>query len=158
MPPPLLRADLDLTGLSKLKADLKGISDEMTSGRLLDNACAAGARVLSDDIKSRSPSNRIRRAATVRKGRAALKSTRISRASQIDGLAVVAFRKPASALVHLIEFGTSERIQKSTGRRTGRMPARPFIRPAIDSSKDDVVRAMAKNLRVGIKREFGKVL
>lgn len=158
MPRPLIDANLNLTGFNEVKAELNKFSDEFTRGKLLDNACAAGARVLSREIQGRSPSTSVRRAATVRKGRAALKSVRVNKASQIDGLAVVAFRKPHSGLVHLIEFGTSERIQKSTGRRTGRMPARPFIRPAIDTAKDDVVRAMAKNLRVGIKREFGKVL
>lgn len=33
---------------------------------------------------------------------------------------------------HLYEFGTGPRVQSTTGRSTGAMPARPFLRPAWD--------------------------
>jgi hypothetical protein len=33
---------------------------------------------------------------------------------------------------HLLELGTDERVQKSTGRRVGRVQPRPFIAPAQD--------------------------
>ncbi|GAB5433928.1 MAG: HK97 gp10 family phage protein [Epibacterium sp.] len=36
---------------------------------------------------------------------------------------------------HLYEFGTGPRVQRSTGRATGAMPARPFLRPAWDTSQ-----------------------
>lgn len=34
-----------------------------------------------------------------------------------------------------IELGTGPRVQKKTGRRTGSMPADPFLRPAFDIEK-----------------------
>jgi HK97 gp10 family phage protein len=39
-------------------------------------------------------------------------------------------------LAHLFEFGTRDRVQKKTGRATGRMTPRPFIRPAWDANAD----------------------
>ncbi len=38
-----------------------------------------------------------------------------------------------------LELGTGPRIQKTTGRRTGSMPAKPFLRPAFDSQQGAVV-------------------
>lgn len=154
---PLVKADLKLEGMTELKAFLREFGDEITQGTLLDNACAAGAKVLQTEIDARSPSKRVRNASTVRKGRGAVKGLRLSVSSEINGIAVVGFKAPHYPLVHLIEFGTSQRTQKTTGRKTGRMPARPFVRPAVDSATQDVERAMARNLRSGIKRDFGKV-
>lgn len=44
----------------------------------------------------------------------------------------VGLRKPFSALMHLFEFGTTERVQTTTGRRTGRMPSTPSMRQALE--------------------------
>lgn len=47
---------------------------------------------------------------------------------------------------HLVEFGTAERHHKS-GKSTGIMPKRPFIRPAYDKSKREVVAVMRRELQ-----------
>lgn len=41
------------------------------------------------------------------------------------------------------EFGTGPRLQKSTGRFTGSHPARPWLRPAFDSSEGAAQGAIA---------------
>lgn len=46
---------------------------------------------------------------------------------------------PEGAAGVLLEFGTGERRQRSTGRRTGSMGARPFMRPAWDATKGQVL-------------------
>lgn len=50
---------------------------------------------------------------------------------------MVGLRKPFSRLGHLIEFGTAERTQKTTGRATGRMPATPWLRSVLDEMGGD---------------------
>ncbi|WP_288016445.1 hypothetical protein [Microcystis phage Mae-JY04] len=50
---------------------------------------------------------------------------------------IVGLRKPFSRLGHLIEFGTAERTQRTTGRATGRMPATPWLRPVLDELGGD---------------------
>lgn len=46
-----------------------------------------------------------------------------------------------------VELGTGPRIQKTTGRRTGSMPADPFLRPAFDAEKNNVRLIFAEELR-----------
>lgn len=46
-----------------------------------------------------------------------------------------------------IELGTGPRIQKKTGRRTGSMPAAPFLRPAFDSEKERAQALFANHIR-----------
>lgn len=46
-----------------------------------------------------------------------------------------------------IELGTGPRIQKKTGRRTGSMPADPFLRPAFDAEKGNARRLFFNHLR-----------
>lgn len=53
---------------------------------------------------------------------------------------------PEAAHWHLLEFGTRPRIQKTTGRRTGRGPPRPFIRPAYEKNKRRAVDLMLDEL------------
>lgn len=46
-----------------------------------------------------------------------------------------------------VELGTGPRVQKTTGRRTGSMPADPFLRPAFDAEKNNVRNIFAAELR-----------
>jgi len=46
-----------------------------------------------------------------------------------------------------VERGTGPRVQKTTGRRTGSMPARPFLRPAFDTEKINAQNRFADVLR-----------
>jgi len=49
-----------------------------------------------------------------------------------------------SRSAHLIELGTVDRIVKATGRHVGRMTPTPFLRPAFDATKDEVLRNLAQ--------------
>lgn len=46
------------------------------------------------------------------------------------------------------ELGTGPRIQKKTGRRTGSMPANPFLRPAFDSERERAQQLFGNHIRV----------
>lgn len=54
-------------------------------------------------------------------------------------------------VAHLIEFGTGPRHHKS-GKSTGQMPARPFMRPAWESGKHKVLDDFARLLWVEIEK------
>lgn len=56
---------------------------------------------------------------------------------------------------HLVEFGTGARYQKN-GRYTGIMPPDPFLRPAWDAHKDEVLRGLADAIRVEIEAALGR--
>lgn len=60
-----------------------------------------------------------------------------------------------SALAHLEEFGTGPRFHKS-GKFTGAMPARPFMRPAWDSTKAEVLARLGADLAREIEKAVGR--
>jgi HK97 gp10 family phage protein len=59
--------------------------------------------------------------------------------------AVNVFAGPAALPhAHLVEFGTKPRYHKKSGKFVGQMKPRPFMRPAWDSKKDDVLASFQK--------------
>lgn len=55
-----------------------------------------------------------------------------------------------------IEFGTGERVQKTTGRRVGRMPAQPHIFPTFRAKRKAIRRKMANTVNKAIRKVRGK--
>lgn len=53
---------------------------------------------------------------------------------------------------HLYEFGTGIRVQSSTGRSTGRMAARPFLRPAWDANQALMLATLKREVWGEIER------
>lgn len=47
---------------------------------------------------------------------------------------------------HLYEFGTGPRVQTSTGRSTGAVSARPFLRPAWDTAKPEMLETLRREV------------
>lgn len=56
---------------------------------------------------------------------------------------------------HLVEFGTGPRYQKS-GKYVGIMPPDPFLRPAWDANKDQVLATLADAIREEIAKAVGR--
>ncbi|MFY1710442.1 hypothetical protein J3366_03020 [Tritonibacter mobilis] len=55
---------------------------------------------------------------------------------------------------HLYEFGTGPRVQSSTGRATGAMPARPFLRPAWDASQAMMLATLKREVWAEIEKSL----
>ncbi|MGN6146880.1 MAG: HK97-gp10 family putative phage morphogenesis protein [Mesorhizobium sp.] len=55
-----------------------------------------------------------------------------------------------------IEFGTGERVQKTTGRRVGRMPAQPHIMPTYRAKIKAIRRKMAGAVNKAVRKVRGK--
>lgn len=53
---------------------------------------------------------------------------------------------------HLVEFGTAPR-ERSSGGSTGAAAPRPFLRPALESRKREVARALIRHLIRGLRKE-----
>jgi HK97 gp10 family phage protein len=53
---------------------------------------------------------------------------------------------------HLVEFGTKPRYHKKTGKFVGQMPARPFMRPAWDANKTQVLATFQKDMWARIEK------
>lgn len=53
---------------------------------------------------------------------------------------------------HLYEFGTVARVQTSTGKSVGVMPARPFMRPAWDTHKGQMLETLKREVWAEIEK------
>ncbi len=92
-------------------------------------------------------------------------SIRGARLSENGGNAVVGLRQTkdknatgvfANFKWRWIEFGTGERIQKTTGRRVGRMPAQPHIFPTYREKRKSIRRKMANAVNRAVRKVMGK--
>lgn len=55
-----------------------------------------------------------------------------------------------------IEFGTGERVQKTTGRHVGRMPAQPHIFPTFRAKRKAIRRKMANAVNKAVRKVRGR--
>ena len=135
---------VELRGLSDL-ADLLEKFTGKTQRRLNLNALSAGARLIVKDAKRRVPvrTGELRDSITVRRPR---------RGQTVK----IGFIQPASGRAHIEEFGTAPRVQKKTGRSTGRAAAQPFLRPAIDAQFQAAFEKYGQIMFRGLLRESEK--
>lgn len=135
-------------GLSESRSALKQLGPAVEK-KVLNIALMTGAREIVRAIQAQAQAPRRLKAAA-----AAKTATRAApRNDIIPGDVYTGFRSPHHRLAHLIEFGTRPRIQKKTGRYTGVMPAKPFVRPAVDQSKDTAERKVRDAIGRGVERE-----
>ena len=117
-----------ITGLHEIQRKLESLPDRMQQN-VLASGNGAVARALAKDMKQGL-------SGSIHPFRDAVKASQNPMRRKTKGF-IVGLRKPFSSLAHLFEFGTAERVQKTTGRRTGRMPAEPFMRPALEQMGGD---------------------
>lgn len=131
-----------VTGIKEMLAKLDTL-DKKVARKVLREGVGKTARSMAKDVKRRTP-------ARTKKLRKAIAAKTVFR----DGLAIgeVGAKKGKSAPhLHLVEFGTVGRIQTTTGRRTGYMPAHPILRPALKTAAVE----LPKNLKAAFKKATG---
>ena len=64
---------------------------------------------------------------------------------------------PQGALAHIFEFGTQPRFKLSNGARTGQISPKPFMRPALDSTRETVFSNLEKGI-IEITEQHAKKL
>lgn len=128
---------MHLEGLDAMLRRLDEL-DRRVRRQVLRKPIADVTRAVARDVKARLP-----------KDTGALRKAIGTRITYRDGLAageIGARRGKGGPHLHLVEFGTVGRVQRSTGRRTGTMPARPTLRPAL--------AAAARILPIAIRNAF----
>jgi HK97 gp10 family phage protein len=119
---------------------------------VIDGALRAGARVFRDEVRRTAPAQSLRDSVTVKT------ASRHERARNLlNGDVYVGFKAPHYRLAALFEFGTKPRHQKTTGRYTGQMLAKPYMRPAFAAKGDAAVRKIAETLGRGFERSAKKL-
>lgn len=137
---------MELTGARELEAALRELPKRIGKAAIR-RALKKVAQPIEADAKQR--------AAQIKHGlgeRGVSISTRVSRRQKrgrrVDKNTVHLFIGAHSArrgLAHIIEFGTGPRHHKS-GKSTGRMPAQPFMRPAWEAHKHQLLPALGREL------------
>ena len=98
------------------------------SQRVLTKALTKGANIITRDIRKRAK----RLSKTLGKSIAQKVTQDTKRLGLVARLGAKR-NSPGIGLAHLFEFGTKPRFREAFHARTGRMPKRPFMRPAFDS-------------------------
>ncbi len=157
-------------GLKELSQELLALAKEFDdSGVIVEKALFAAANVVLDDAKARVPvkTGRLRDsgyATTVRFNNYVPDPKRIKKIRPRPGTAVVAF---SSKKAHLLEYGTGPHVIPKKGKRKNQKVLKigdgfaktvyhpgsrafPFLRPALDENKDEVIRVMEDEIQKGI--------
>lgn len=134
-----------ITGVSQTIGNLQRIGNAPTV--TIDQACRRALVPLTEETKALAPFNFLRRSVAVVK-----KATG-------NGFRTywMAFRGQGRSMAHLIELGTQPHsVKKGASVRKGIFVGhkpfhpgtrpRPFVRPAFDATKDDVINEYAKQI------------
>ncbi len=146
-----MRINVKLEGIKEIDELLRKLPDSL-SAKIIESANRAAVKPLIEKAKANAPEGNtgnlvdsIGIASRV-KGGATIKASK--------GLTIVGPRRGKGKgqqghHAHLVEYGTAERVQKSTGKSTGSIsPGKPFMKPAWISTQVEV--------RKNIKEELGK--
>lgn len=134
------RVDFTIRGAKELEKTLKELGPQIAS-RLGDRALRAGAKPIVKEAKRLTP----RRTGNLRKSIKAVKARERGGAYAATRTVLIGFKKPHSRRAHLTEFGFVHRNGKHVA-------ARPFIRPALDATAGEALRAMIEDMSRGILR------
>lgn len=124
----------ELSGVEELLAAFDELPNAVGRNVLID-VCARASKPIVETAKSLAPEDlthpgSLKDSIGIRKWRG----------KKWSGV-VIGPQWPAGAHGHLVEFGTGPRYLKS-GKYVGRMPMKPFMRPAWDNNKDRALEIM----------------
>lgn len=139
---------VEVLGVAAIRTKLRSLPERMQR-----NVLAAGNRAVANETAKEA---RIGGTSTTRAAVSARPNPRKRKTKAF----MVGLRRPFGRMAHWFEFGTGARVQRTTGRETGRMPATPFLRPAIERmrAKAEQVwsRAASRNLALQLRKMGGR--
>lgn len=138
-----MRVVLGIDGIAEMRRKLKKMGDR-TQRKFVRRALTAGTTPIVRDIRKNTPKETGNLKASIGRRMKSYPSGII--------VAVLGARWPKGAHGHLLEFGTTQRPHPITGT-SGIMPARPFMRPAVDRNRSKFARLFGGKLGAEIERE-----
>ena len=132
-----------IEGMEEIQKNLRELSAK-TEPKVLKQAIRAASRPVITEARARVKYGFIRKLLKV-----------ISVEAKPDGTVTAHVGVPNKGRGYLglwIEQGTGPRVQKTTGRRTGSMPAQPFLGPSLPAKRSDVVDKFRIELLKRIKK------
>lgn len=138
-------ANIGVKGLKELDAALAELPQKLARKAVVDSL-AAGARIVAKDAKRRIP----------RDTGLTQKQIVVRRRRNVARVAGKGFRTVGLSTVIVGVVGDRGHIAQFIEKGTSRMPARPFLRPALDSQAPAALNTFKERLRVAIEKEVGK--
>lgn len=155
-----MSVDVKIKGLDQLANGLKSLPNKLAR-RVLNKAMKKGAQLLADVTKEKTPvdTGALRDSIAVK----------LKKVSNVETQAIMGSHekeKDGVYYAHMVEYGGKYVIKargldkgKKKGRviAAGSIKAQPFMRPAFDSSKDQVIDAISKEIEAGVAVELSKI-
>jgi HK97 gp10 family phage protein len=140
-----------VVNLSQFRARLNKL-DQGVSGKLLENACLAGALLISNSAKNKAPykTGTLRRSIHV--GNHTKESAPDFTPNEKEGTYSDIGGKKVTSHSATLLVGTNLEYAKYQEYGTSKMAAQPFLRPALDEEKENVKNEIAVALKVLIKK------
>ena len=142
-----MSASLKVIGFKEMDALLQAIPRQL-AGQGVASGMRRALQPVAAAARSYAPgslSERIRIAPTIKAGQQAQSLEKPGKGKRVMYVGATAPH------AHLVEFGTGPRYQKS-GKYVGIMTPDPFLRPAWDANKDEVLANLAKAIRDEIEK------
>ena len=144
-----MRGAINIDGIQELQRALGKLPKELVN-KAEKAALRGGAFLISKAAKAKAPvaSGHLKKSIGINvrtvKGKTTARIGAKSDRKTVTRYGKQVISNPAN-YAHLIEYGTSSRA------------ARPFIRPAIESSKDEVLGAMTKSFNANLGKVVSKI-
>ncbi len=135
---------LKVEGLDKLQDKLKALDDAVAAD-MLEKAVLAGAKIVRDDASRRAPKRTGKLSESIE---VEVKAKSRESVSVAVGPNKEAFYGKFIELGHALVRGS----KKAEKKVLGHVPARPFLRPAIDENEANVKRVVAEELKKALGR------
>lgn len=148
-----MTASMKIAGFRELEAVLIAMPRQLV-GQNVSSGMRRALKPVADAARAYAPGNldeRIRIAPTIKAGQLAQALERPAQGRK------VMFVGSTAPHAHLVEFGTGPRYHKN-GKYVGVMTPDPFLRPAWDANKDEVLATLAQAIREEITKALGRRL
>ena len=140
---------INITGVRETERKFREIAESMTYEEFIDITGEA-ADLLAGEIQRnvdrlRGPTGNLSRSVVKRN---------LKKINKTLATSIAAIDRRIAPHAHLIEYGTNERIQSTTGRRTGRIDkdSKAFFRPAVDSKLSEAAELIRQRLTEKTRR------
>ena len=146
-----MSASLKISGFKEIDALLQAIPRQL-AGQGVSSGLRRALQPVAAAARSYAPgslSERIKIAPSIKAGQQAQSLEKPGKGKR------VMYVGSTAPHAHLVEFGTGPRYQ-ANGKYVGIMPPDPFLRPAWDANKDEVLATLATAIREEIEKALGR--
>lgn len=150
---------METQGFREMDALLNKLPVEIAK-KVIEQATRAAAKIVLEAAQRKVPirTGQLKDSLAIKKDTKAFK--RAGLVVYKVGANLSARRGKIAPHAHLVEFGTKGGVVKSgrfAGAKIPPMAARPFLRPALEESRAEILKVIAQMLFKGIQREAAKL-